>query len=521
MATSAEVIFLFITCISTGSSFHKPNFVLFLADDMGFADLQIYGNPLSKTPNIDKLARDGLKFTQFYSASSVCSPSRAGLLTGRYPVRSGVWNDNDNAVFHQDNTEGLPHEEITIAEMLARQGYTSGHIGKWHLGVGYQREFLPLQHGFDRYFGIPHTHSDCPCQTCFYPTDPCDSEICTNFHAPCQLMNGNTIVEQPVDLVHLSERQARAARSWIQEYSCSGTPFFLYYAFAHTHAPNFAGERFRNTTIGGDYTDSLAELDWEVGEVIDELEKCGLRENTLIILTSDNGPALSLQELAGFTGPMRCGKGSTFEGGHRVPTIINWPGHVRSGISTEFLSQLDIWPTIRSLSGLLPDDIDVVLDGFDFSNILFSNEKSLRTSMLYYPKNPQPNRGPIGLRDERYKIHDIECKKVCSNNNGETVCDDSSANSFLLYDLLLDPEERNELSSLPAFQATINEMALQMERVSSDIEFADSVLMNLDKSSQMCCNEGCEPYPSCCSCDSKYSDDLFPLDQLCKKNALF
>ncbi|XP_071956191.1 arylsulfatase A-like [Antedon mediterranea] len=503
---------LFSIMPALAANSNKPNFVIFLADDMGFSDPAVYGNPLADTPNINKLAKNGLKFTQFYSASSVGSPSRAAILTGRYPVRSGVWG-KDTAVFNQELTGGLPHEEITIAEMLAEQDYKSAYIGKWHLGVGYDREFLPLQHGFDKYFGVPHTHSDCPCEICFYPDEPCDYDECIVKHAPCQLMYGNSILEQPVDLTTLSERYARAATSWIQEYSCSSTPFLLFYAFQHTQVPQFAGQRFANKNVGGHYIDSLAELDWQVGQVIDELMKHDLLENTLVIFTSDNGPDLEQMENGGFSGQMRCGKESTFEGGHRVPTILSWPGHIKSGISLELLSHLDIWPTLRRLSGSLEDDFNVVLDGIDFSNVIFSHTKSRRRTILYYPTRPDPEIGAIGIRNNQYKIQNISCEEVCPNSNGGWRCD---TQPYILYDLLLDPEERHALSNdTDHYWSTLQLMTEQLFNVSSQIEFGESVLTDFDVTAQMCCDPECKPFPHCCKCKSQYSADLFPLDQSC------
>ncbi|XP_033110812.1 arylsulfatase A-like [Anneissia japonica] len=496
----------------------KPNIVIFVADDMGFADVQAFGNPLSYTPNLDALLRDGLKFTQFYSASPICSPSRAGLLTGRYPVRTGVWNNEDHsAVFHQETTEGLPHTEVTIPEMLARQGYKSSLIGKWHLGVGYNREYLPLHHGFDNYFGIPHTHADCPCEKCFFPDDNCTSQDGCNYsHAPCQLMLGDEIIEQPVDLIKLAERQARAARSWIREYACTRTPFFLMYAFLHTHIPNFAGKRFRNTTLGGEYTDSLAELDWQVGEVMDELKKSGVINNTLVIVTSDNGAALGAVTKGGFSGVLRCGKGSTFEGGVRAPTVAFWQGRISSGISTEFLSQLDIWPTLRSLSGSSPDDFNVILDGFDFSDVLFRNEKSTRSSMLYYHTKPDPRFGPYAVRNERYKAHFIvDCEEACERSTSQSDCTSTFHDPPLLYDLLLDPEERLDLSKFEEFQQIVQDMTNLRLQESRKVQFAKSVLKATDEDVQLCCDPGCQPFPSCCQCASNYTEEMFPLNRAC------
>ncbi|XP_033110796.1 arylsulfatase A-like isoform X2 [Anneissia japonica] len=492
----------------------KPNIVIFLADDMGYGDLQSFGNPLSHTPNIDRILQGGLKLTQAYSASSICSPARASLLTGRYPPRTGVW-DEVTSVFLQKSIGGLPHSEITIPEMLAPQGYKSALVGKWHLGVGRQKEFLPLEHGFDRFLGFPYSHQNCPCETCFYPDGDCDSEYCKTDNAPCPLVLNNTIIEQPADMITLADRQAKAARSWIIDYSLSDTPFFLLYSFMHPHYPQFAGKRFRNSTIGGAYTDSLAEMDWQVGEVMDQLEKSGIIENTFVLFTSDNGPDVKLE--GGFSGIFRCGKTSTFEGGFRVPTIAYWPGHIPTGVSTQLVSHLDIWPTLRRLSGSSPDEFDVTLDGFDISEVLFSNGNTTRSSMLYYDITPDPDIGPFAVRSNRYKAHFYaECTFMCDPDAIDEMCRAefpiTSLQSPLLFDILKDPKERVDLGKLSAYKTVVENLTMLMETESKKIVFAESVLKKTDSSYALCCKEDCEPFPYCCNCESTYSDNLFPVN---------
>ncbi|XP_033106917.1 arylsulfatase A-like [Anneissia japonica] len=496
-----------------------PNIVIFMADDLGYGDLQSFGNPLSHTPNIDALIKAGIKFTQFYSASPICSPARAALLTGRYPIRTGVWNDVNNAIFLQENIGGLKLNETTVPEMLATRGYKSALIGKWHLGVGPEKEYLPTHHGFDHYFGVPNSHADCPCDKCFFPNDDCNSG-CQRAKAPCQLLLDDEIIEQPVNLISLAERQTRAARSFIQSNSCEGTPFFLMYASLHPHVPHFAGERFRNTTIGGDYTDSLAEFDGEVGDVMTELRNSGVLENTLVLLTSDNGPDLVEKKLGGFSGVFRCGKLSTFEGGVRVPTVAYWKGRIRQGVSAEFLSHLDIWPTLRSISGLPSDSQNVELDGFDFSSVLFKNGKSPRESMLFYDITPDPERGPFAIRTTTYKAHFLtECSIRCDGDAFDEMCRSNSSLTIqdppLIYDLLLDPEERDDIGRTS--EALVAEMTQLLQQETNKVAYSESTLKEEDELHQLCCDPGCTPFPSCCDCPSQYADSLLPLYKDCKK----
>ncbi|XP_071963582.1 arylsulfatase A-like [Antedon mediterranea] len=286
------IIFHVILWTRVKSYTNKPNIIVFLADDMGYADLQSFGNPLSRTPHVDALEAGGLKLTQMYSASAICSPARAALLTGRYPVRSGVWTPDDGQlVFAPKSVYGLPLNETLIPEMLAQQGYKSAIVGKWHLGVGLNKKYLPTNQGFHHYFGMPYSHEGCVCAACFYPDVECvNPNVYNNSNAvTCPLLLEEDIIEQPINLTSLAERQTRAARSWIREFVCEGSPFFMYYSTHHPHTPQFANRHNEDATLGGQYTDALAELDWELGEIMDELRINNIIENTLILFTSDNG----------------------------------------------------------------------------------------------------------------------------------------------------------------------------------------------------------------------------------------
>ncbi|XP_070577437.1 arylsulfatase A-like isoform X1 [Ptychodera flava] len=249
-------LFLFSPGFCESPSSARPNILIAFADDLGYGDLSCYGHPTSESPNIDKLAAEGLLFTQFYSANSVCSPSRAALLTARLPPRTGIWP----GVFWPSSIGGLPHNETTIAALLKPLGYATTIIGKWHLGVGKNQTYLPTNYGFDSYYGIPYSHDMCPCLKCFYPGDACWDK-CNTRSTSCPLYRNETIFEQPVDLTTLSKRYSIEARNFIARNAKSGTPFFVYYSTQHTHHPQFASKDFRNTTHRGTFGDSLAELD--------------------------------------------------------------------------------------------------------------------------------------------------------------------------------------------------------------------------------------------------------------------
>ncbi|KAG5846091.1 hypothetical protein ANANG_G00146040 [Anguilla anguilla] len=276
-----------------------PNFILIFADDLGFGDLGSYGHPSSVTPNLDKLASKGLRFTDFYSSSPVCSPSRAALLTGRYQTRSGIYP----GVFYPGSKGGLPLNETTIAEVLKPLGYATAIIGKWHLGVGPNRMYLPTKQGFDHYLGVPYSHDQGPCQnlTCFPPDIKCFG-LCDQGLVAVPLMANDTIKQQPINFLDLEKAYSDYATQFVSVSARRKQPFFLYYPSHHTHRPQFAGKGAAGKSPRGPFGDALMELDSTVGNLIQALEDHGVQNNTFVFFTSDNGPSL-LRMSNGVTGP--------------------------------------------------------------------------------------------------------------------------------------------------------------------------------------------------------------------------
>ncbi len=328
-----------------------PNFVFIFMDDMGYADLSCYGETRWTTPHIDELARNGTRFTDCYSASPVSSPSRAGLLTGRYPVRMGI-----QGVFFPDSYTGMAQEEVTIAELLKPQGYTTACIGKWHLG--HRDKFLPLQQGFDEYFGIPYSN-DMSAQV---------------------YLRGNEVEEYHIDINQLTQRYTQEAISFIRRNA--DKPFFLYLAHSMMHVPIYVSKEFEGKSGAGIYGDAALEIDWSVGQVVQTLRELGLEENTVIVFTSDNGPWLQEGPLGGCALPLREGKATTFEGGVRVPCIAYWKGHVKPDVNHDVISLMDWFPTVGALTNApLPD---VKIDGHDLSGVLNGTGQRASNEYAYF-----------------------------------------------------------------------------------------------------------------------------------------
>ncbi|XP_054749201.2 arylsulfatase A-like [Lytechinus pictus] len=495
------VAVLFIWISNSYAAQSKPNIVLLYTDDLGFGDLQAYGHPTSSTPNLNRLAAEGLRFTQFYSSAPVCSPSRAAILTGRYHVRTGVYP----GVFDPASSGGLPHNETTLAEILRPLGYRTSIIGKWHLGVGKDGEYLPTSQGFDHYYGIPYSQDFCPCLVCFYPKDPCFDDCRTN-ESPCPIFNDTVIVEQPANLTTIEARYTNLAKKYISDNAAADQPFFLYYAYHHTHHPQFAGEQFRNTTIRGTFGDSLAELDWSVGEVLNQLDSSGIADNTFIFFTSDNGPSLTREVRGGNAGLLKCGKGTTYEGGVRVPGIARWPGRINPGRTIELASQIDLLPTIANITGAtLPE---VLLDGVDMSPILFEGKKSLREDYIYYPVNANPKIGIYAVRWHQYKAHYYTQGAGTSGSfNHDKDCrptaNRTSHNPPLLYDLHQDASELYDLRNSTNYPEVIAEIEQVKAKFEATMFWPKSEVRKPDnKNLEPCCDLGCTPFPECCQCHS-------------------
>ncbi len=374
-----------------------PNVVIILADDLGYGDLGSFGNPLIKTPNLDKLAAEGIKLTSFYVPVPICAPSRAGLMTGRWPYRTGIpWNPPVK----------LNDDEITIADALRGRGYATGMVGKWHLG--WTAADFPTHHGFDYYYGIPAGEDE------------------------SDWILGDQPTKDTVSPDMLSRRYTDAAITWIKGVP-KGRPFFMYLAHRDPHLPNAMSAPFLGTSAGGLYGDVIEALDWTVGELLQALKDIGADQNTLIVFASDNGPVIPPQG-PGSAGPLYGGKGSCQEGGIRVPGIARWPARIPAGRSVaEPVSTMDLFPTLLALAGgTLPTDRKY--DGMDVSKLLTGEISRLsgpgidggREIVFWYERNP------VAIRSGKWKwlragfwnpvpaLYDLEADPGEANDLGKT-----------------------------------------------------------------------------------------------------
>lgn len=399
-----------------------PNFVIIFVDDLGYGDLGCYGHPTIATPHLDQLAREGQRWTQFYVAACVCTPSRAALQTGRYPIRNGMCSNRRRVLF-PDSKGGLPASETTIAEVLKSVGYQTHAIGKWHLG--HLPEFLPTQHGYDSYFGIPYSNDmDATDETPKGRLRFQDPEI-SYFNVP--LMRDEDVIERPADQTTITRRYTEQAVRRIQE--SDGTPFLIYLAHNLPHVPLFRSEEFADVSRRGLYGDVVEEIDWSVGQVVDALKAKGIADNTLVVFTSDNGPWKVFDQRGGSAGLLRDGKGSTWEGGMREPGIFWWPGKINPGTQAELGSTLDLLPTLAQLAGAtLPDDL--ALDGYDLSQTLLQDQPSPRNQMFYYHGQEL-----FAVRQGPFKAH-FRTKTSYVGQNQAEVHDPP-----LLFHLEVDPSE--------------------------------------------------------------------------------
>ncbi len=360
-----------------------PNIVIILADDLGYGDLGCYGSPNIRTPNLDRMAAEGMRFTDFYSAAEVCTPSRTALLTGRYPIRSGMCNDQFR-VIRNNSTGGLPADEITLPQALKKRGYATACIGKWHLGNwAINPAYHPRNYGFDFYFGLPHSNDMNPTNAPPRATARIDQDS-KWWNAP--LYRNEELIERPADQTQLTRRYTEEAVKFIRENK--SRPFFLYIPHSFPHVPLFASERFRGKSPRGLYGDVVEELDWSVGEVMNALRSEGLATNTLVFFTSDNGPWLIMDQAGGSAGALRDGKGSTWEGGMRVPGIAWWPGRIQHKVEREFACMMDLFVTSLKLAGAeVPTDR--AIDGVDIARLLSGTGKVERKEPFFFYRGTQ------------------------------------------------------------------------------------------------------------------------------------
>jgi arylsulfatase A len=405
-----------------------PNVIVILADDMGYGDLGAFGAPVIRTPRLDRMAAEGQKWTSFY-VQPVCSPSRSALLTGRLPVRNGM--HGAAGVFRENSTRGLPHEEVTIAEVLKGRGYATAAIGKWHLG--HLPDYLPGRHGFDTWFGLPYSHD----MDLTVPRDKGTDTVAyyepkpEYFNVP--LMRGEAVVERPADHRTLTARYTDEAIRFIDAHR--DRPFFLYLAHNLPHIPLARSPQFVGRSEAGMYGDVVEELDWSTGRILDALAAAGLDRRTLVVFTSDNGPWLPFRTHGGSAGPLRDGKGTTWEGGVRTPAIFWWPGTIAPGTITAMASAMDLLPTAAALAGTTPPAARVI-DGVNLQPVLTTGRGAPRDRLFYYSGSELR-----AARKGRYKAHFI-------TSGAYGLGDPRAVHSPpLLFDLWEDPGERTNIAA--------------------------------------------------------------------------
>ncbi|MFM8469714.1 MAG: sulfatase [Limisphaerales bacterium] len=438
----------------------RPNIVIILADDLGYGDLSCYGHPTIRTPHLDRMAAEGMRFTEFYSAAEVCTPSRAALLTGRYPIRSGMCHDQFR-VLRNRSLGHLPDSEITLAEALKAKGYATGCIGKWHLGVWeFNPAGHPRKHGFDYYYGLPHSNDMDPS-----PLAPkggankLAEQQAAWWNSP--LYRNEELIERPADLSTLTQRYTDAAVKFIQ--ANKSKPFLLYFPHTYPHTPLFASKTFRGTSQRGIYGDVVEELDASVGRVLGTLRAEQLAENTLVFFTSDNGPWLSMNQQGGSAGLLREGKGSTWEGGMRVPGIAWWPGKIKAAQTQRTLAcTRDLGtPSLKLAGADVPADRPI--DGLDIRPLLFGTGTVPREAYFFYR----------GTRLMAARVGDYKAHFMTQAAYGQPKEDVHE--TPLLFNLRVDPSENFNLAT--NHPAMLSQIAQSVEKHKRTLTPAQSQLV--------------------------------------------
>jgi len=388
----SSVLLLAAESNAENNSAGMPNFVVIFIDDMGYNDIEPFGAKGIPTPHLNKMAEDGMKFTDFQVSSAVCSASRAALLTGCYNQRIGM-----SGAIMPDQHRGLHPNEVTIAEMCKTKGYKTACFGKWHLG--HHPEFMPNNQGFDEYFGLPYSNDMWP-----YNPGADDPSIKAHKHnfPKLPLYENEKVINadvKPEDQAQLTTWYTEKAVDFIKQNK--DEPFFLYMPHSMVHVPIYVSDKFKGKSERGIYGDVVMELDWSVGEINKTLTDCGIADNTLVVFTSDNGPWLNYGDHAGLATPLREGKGTMFEGGCRVPTLMQWPGTIPAGTTCDqLLSTIDLFPTIANRIGAELGDNKI--DGVDVLPVLKDPTQTVdRTYFFHYYSGGQLQ----AVRDERWKLH--------------------------------------------------------------------------------------------------------------------
>lgn len=401
----------------------RPNILLINCDDLGYGDLACYGSPVNRTPAIDALAQRGIRFTDFYMASPVCSPSRGALLTGCYPARIGFGSFDGELVLFPGMGVGLAPDEPTMASQLRDLGYATMLVGKWHCGD--QPGFLPTDHGFDRFFGLP------------YSNDMGRQAGADRDFPPLPLMVDDTVLQQQPDQAALTERYTAECVRFLREHRDQS--FFLYLAHMHVHAPLYAPERFLRASANGRYGAAVECVDWSTAVLVRELEELGLADDTIVVFTSDNG---SRAHSGASNAPLRGAKGSTWEGGQRVPLVVSWPGGIAGGqVRDGLVTSMDLLPTFVELAGgaTAPDR---PIDGMSLVDMLVAGAGSPRDEFGYFHRDTLE-----AVRVGPWKLH--------LSRGGQELTE--------LYDVAADPSEsRDRAAERPEVVTQLREVAQRL-----------------------------------------------------------
>lgn len=439
--------------MESSPSVRPPNFIIVFADDLGWGDLGSYGAPVIRTPHLDRMAAEGQRWTNFYVTASVCSPSRAGLLTGRLPVRNGLYGDRARVLF-PDFVGGIQDEEITLAEALRDLGYATGMFGKWHLGDG--PRYLPTRHGFDYWFGIPYSND-------MMSTLPREERRAAFLDPKIEYWDVSLIrserdeageivaetLEQPADQTTITKRYAEEAVDFIRAHR--DEPFFVYLPHSMPHVPLFRAPEFEGHSEAGLYGDVIEEIDWSVGRILETLEEEGIAENTVVFFSSDNGPWTAFRTQGGLAGPLREGKGMTWDGGMRVPGLFWWPGTIVPDVVTnEIGSTSDLFATFVGLAGgAVPGDRP--MDSLDLAPVLRGSGEGSREEVPFYR----------GSELYAYRVGNFKAHFVTEGEYG-LASGRLEHDPPLLYDLSVDAGEQwNVATEQPEALAEVTARAVQ------------------------------------------------------------
>jgi arylsulfatase A-like enzyme len=454
MSTKMRFSLMVMGCIAAclfGSSAaaqdRPPNFVLIYCDDLGYADIGPFGAKGYATPNLDRMAAEGMKLTDFHTAAAVCSASRAALMTGCYPQRVSILG----ALGPRSNN-GINESEVLLPEILKTRGYATAIFGKWHLG--HHPQFLPTRHGFDRYFGLPYSND-------MWPNHPTNGKD----YPPLPLIEGEKTIETMPDQTQLTTWYTERTVQFITENK--DRPFFVYLPHSMPHVPLFVSDKFKGKTERGLFGDVIAEIDWSVGQILTALSQHGLDSNTLVFFSSDNGPWLSYGNHAGSAGPLREGKGTTWDGGHLEPTLARWPGKIPPGsVCKELTGTIDVLPTFAKLAGAEAPQ-DRIIDGRDIWPLLSgqSGAKSPHEHFYYYW-----NLGLEAVRSGPWKLHlPHEYRSLAGEpgKDGKPGPYKQVKTELALYNLADDVGERNNVAADHA--EVVNRLLALAEQARADL----------------------------------------------------